>query len=53
MEAHIRNIVFECPDARALASFYAELLGWRIVREDWLVVARDEHSSPRLVSIHG
>ena len=48
MDAHIRNIVFECPDARTLANFYAELLGWRIVREDWLVVARDEHSSPRL-----
>jgi catechol 2,3-dioxygenase-like lactoylglutathione lyase family enzyme len=48
MEAHIRNIVFECPDARALATFYAELLGWRIIREDWLVVAKDEHSSLRL-----
>lgn len=44
----IRNIVFECPDARALANFYAELLGWRIIREDWLVVAKDEHSQPRL-----
>lgn len=48
MDAHIRNIVFECPDASALAEFYAGLLGWRIIRRDWLVVAKDEHSSPRL-----
>lgn len=48
MTAHIRNIVFECPDARALATFYAELLGWRIIREDWLVVAESEASTLRL-----
>jgi catechol 2,3-dioxygenase-like lactoylglutathione lyase family enzyme len=48
MEVHVRNIVIECPDARALATFYADLLGWRIIREDWLVVAKDEHSLPRL-----
>lgn len=48
MDGRIRNIVFECPDARALASFYAALLGMRIIREDWMVVAKDEHSLPRL-----
>ena len=48
MEAYIRNIVFECPDRRALASFYAELLGMRIIREDWFVIAKDESSFPRL-----
>ena len=48
MEAYIRNIVFGCPDPRALGSFYAALLGMRIIREDWLVVARDERSFPRL-----
>jgi catechol 2,3-dioxygenase-like lactoylglutathione lyase family enzyme len=48
MESYIRNIVFECPDARALGDFYANLLGLRIIREDWLVIARDERSFPRL-----
>jgi catechol 2,3-dioxygenase-like lactoylglutathione lyase family enzyme len=48
MEPYIRNIVFGCPDPRALGSFYAELLGMRIIREDWVVVARDESSFPRL-----
>jgi catechol 2,3-dioxygenase-like lactoylglutathione lyase family enzyme len=33
---------------RELASFYDQLLGMRIVREDWLVIAEDESSSPRL-----
>jgi catechol 2,3-dioxygenase-like lactoylglutathione lyase family enzyme len=28
--------------------FYAELLGMRIVREDWLVIGKDERSTPRL-----
>src|SRR5690606_42023782 len=45
MAAHIRNIVIECGDARALATFYAELLGWRIIRTDWLLVAEDEQST--------
>lgn len=48
MEAHVRNIVFECPDARALAAFYCELLGMRLIRDDWVVIATDEHSLPRL-----
>jgi catechol 2,3-dioxygenase-like lactoylglutathione lyase family enzyme len=40
--------VFQCPDRRALASFYVELLGMRIIREDWLVIAKDESSFPRM-----
>jgi catechol 2,3-dioxygenase-like lactoylglutathione lyase family enzyme len=48
MEPYIRNIVFGCPDPRALGSFYVELLGMRIIREDWLVIAKDESSFPRL-----
>jgi catechol 2,3-dioxygenase-like lactoylglutathione lyase family enzyme len=40
--------LFGCPDPRALASFYAELLGIRIIREDWWVIAKDESSFPRL-----
>ena len=53
MESYIRNIVFACPDPRALGSFYAELLGMRIIREDWLVIARDESSFPRLAFGNG
>jgi catechol-2,3-dioxygenase len=59
MQISIRNIVFTCPDGtwtgerwegppRELALFYAELLGMRILREDWLVVAKDRESVPRL-----
>lgn len=48
METYIRNIVFGCPDPEVLASFYVELLGMRIIRRDWLVIARDENSFPRL-----
>jgi catechol 2,3-dioxygenase-like lactoylglutathione lyase family enzyme len=59
MDVSILNIVFGSPEgtssndrregtARALASFYAELLGMRIVREDWLLIAKDESSYPRL-----
>jgi catechol 2,3-dioxygenase-like lactoylglutathione lyase family enzyme len=48
MEPYIRNIVFGCPDPRALGAFYAELLDMRIIREDWVVVAKDESSFPRL-----
>jgi catechol 2,3-dioxygenase-like lactoylglutathione lyase family enzyme len=48
MEAGLLNIVFGCPDAPALASFYAELLGMRVIREDWLRIADDEETLPRL-----
>jgi catechol 2,3-dioxygenase-like lactoylglutathione lyase family enzyme len=48
METYIRNIVFACPDPEVLAKFYAELLGMRILRTDWYVVAKDENSFPRL-----
>ena len=48
MEISIRNIVVDCADARQLAEFYCGLLGWRIIREDWMVIAKDEHSTPRL-----
>jgi catechol 2,3-dioxygenase-like lactoylglutathione lyase family enzyme len=48
MEAYIGNIVFGCPDPRALGLFYAELLGMRVIREDWFVIAKDDSSFPRL-----
>jgi hypothetical protein len=64
MDTPIRNIVFSCPEGtwsndrwegppRTLASFYAELLGMQIVREDWLVIAKDQDSSPRLAFDEG
>jgi hypothetical protein len=43
----VQNVVFACPDqeaggydpgARPLATFYAELLGLRVAREDWFVL---------------
>jgi len=36
----LRTVVLDCPDAHALADFYARLLGWEItVREpDWVLM---------------
>jgi hypothetical protein len=59
MAISIRNIVLACPGGRwvddhwegrprELATFYAELLGMQIIREDWLVIASDEKTTPRL-----
>ena len=51
MRAAIFNIVYACPgnskesyarEGRRIASFYAELLGMRIVRDDWFVIARED-----------
>jgi catechol 2,3-dioxygenase-like lactoylglutathione lyase family enzyme len=51
MTIEIQNVVFACPGnteesyqrgARPLASFYADLLGMRIVREDWIVIAYED-----------
>lgn len=38
--ATLHSFVFDCPDPRALAEFYKELLGWEIVRDDtdWVVI---------------
>lgn len=53
----IDNVVFALPanteegyerEGRALASFYAKLLGMRFLREDWFMIAKEEHSEPRL-----
>jgi catechol 2,3-dioxygenase-like lactoylglutathione lyase family enzyme len=42
----LEKTVLDCPDPRALARFYAELLGWRINEDhkdgDWVVIGRDE-----------
>ncbi len=44
--------MFACPAPASLGSFYAELLGMRIIRTDWFVIAADENSSPRLAFDH-
>jgi len=45
------NVVFACPgnsvesyrgEARAIATFYAELLGMRTTREDWFMIAEED-----------
>ena len=59
MASPIMNIVISCADGtwtgerwegppRELAEFYADLLGMRILREDWLVVGHDREIFPRL-----
>jgi catechol 2,3-dioxygenase-like lactoylglutathione lyase family enzyme len=51
MNMEIQNVVFACPGntqesyergGRSLASFYADLLGMRIVRDDWFVIGNDD-----------
>ena len=53
MTIAIQNVVFACPGnteetyergARPLATFYANLLGMRIIREDWFIIAH--HDDP-------
>ena len=44
MIGRLEKTVLDCPDPRALASFYAELLGMRVNEDDgaWVVIGRDE-----------
>src|SRR5579863_9639922 len=41
------HVVIDCPDPRALAEFYSELLGLSITYEsdDWVVIAENDHTS--------
>jgi hypothetical protein len=59
LQISIDNIVFGCPEGPeddpagngallSLASFYAELLGMRMIREDWPMIATDVGTFPRL-----
>lgn len=43
-------LAIDCPDPRELASFYAELLGMRVVSDDpdWVELASDERPRPLL-----
>ena len=46
MIGRLEKTVLDCPDPRALAGFYAELLGYRINEDHgdgaWVVIGRDE-----------
>jgi hypothetical protein len=49
MAGSIRNIVLACPGhGRELASFYAELLGMKIIREDWVKIATNADADLQL-----
>ena len=39
-----RSVVLDCPDARALAEFYGEILGWPVAYADdeWVVLKGSE-----------
>jgi catechol 2,3-dioxygenase-like lactoylglutathione lyase family enzyme len=44
MIGRLEKTVLDCPDTRALAAFYAEILGWRINEDtdgEWVVIGRD------------
>jgi catechol 2,3-dioxygenase-like lactoylglutathione lyase family enzyme len=43
MIGHLGSVVIDCPDPRALADFYCELLGMHIVRDDgsWVTIKTD------------
>ena len=41
----LEKTVLDCPDPRALAAFYAEVLGMKMLEDepDWVVIGRREH----------
>jgi len=44
--ARFPNLVIDCPDAGALAGFYAALLGWNVKDEgDWVEIRPDDASN--------
>ena len=50
MIGQLRSVVIDCPDPRALATFYAELLGLAVSYEedDWVVLGGDPGQHPRV-----
>ncbi|MER7165484.1 VOC family protein [Micromonospora sp. NPDC000207] len=52
MIGRMRSVVIDCPDPRALAGFYAELLGLPLVEEesegDWVVIGGPRGHQPRM-----
>lgn len=47
MIGRLHHVVLDCPDPRALARFYSELLGQPVTydSDDWVVVARNDTTS--------
>lgn len=45
MIGRLEKTVFDCPDPRALADFYAEILGMKVLEHepDWVVIGRRQH----------
>lgn len=45
MIGQLEKTVFDCPDPRALAAFYAKVLGMQVLEDDpdWVVIGRDQH----------
>src|ERR1700753_3432809 len=43
MIGELNTVAIDCPDPRALAAFYGEILGMRVVDEedDWVTIAGD------------
>ncbi|WDZ87326.1 VOC family protein [Micromonospora cathayae] len=53
MIGQLRSVVVDCPDPRALAAFYAELLGLSVAEEDsdgddWVVLGGPRGRHPRI-----
>lgn len=50
MIGQLRSTVIDCPDPRALAAFYSELLGLPLVHDedDWVVLGGPPGQHPRL-----
>jgi catechol 2,3-dioxygenase-like lactoylglutathione lyase family enzyme len=47
MIGRLHHVVLDCPDPRALAAFYSQLLSLRVTydSDDWVVVSRDDATS--------
>ena len=47
MIGRLHHVIIDCPDPTALASFYAQLTGWKVTYNDgeWVVVSAGEESS--------
>jgi catechol-2,3-dioxygenase len=43
MRAQLEKVVLDCPDPRALAAFYATVLGMHVLEDgdDWVVIGRE------------
>ncbi|MEU7695807.1 VOC family protein [Microbispora hainanensis] len=44
--ARVHSVVLDCPEPKALAGFYAGLLGWEVADEDedWIMLAGDDRT---------